>query len=75
METSLRVFRAHRDDWFDSLLCAEIESIEEFGYVWEDYKCTAQSGFIAVCEDLWYNGVCEEFKDEIYLNYKDIFKH
>ena len=75
MATSLRVLRAYRDDWFDSLLCSEIESIEEFNCVWEDYKCTAQSGFIAVCEDLWYNGWVEEFKDEIYLKYKDTFKH
>lgn len=72
---SQRVFRAHRDDWFDALLCAELEQIEEFNYVWEDYKCTAQSGFIAVCEDIWENGACEEWKDEIYLKYKDIFKH
>lgn len=75
MNTSLRVFRAHRDDWFDSLLCSEIESIEEFDYVWEDYKCTAQSGFIAACEDLWHNGWVEEYKDEVYSKYKDIFKH
>lgn len=75
MKMTPRVFKAMRDDWFDSLLCAEIEQIEEFSHVWKDYKCTAQSGFIAVCEDLWNNGFCEEFKDEIYLKYKDIFKH
>ena len=72
---SQRVFRAHRDDWFDALLCAEMKQIEEFDYVWEDYKCTAMSGFIAVCEDLWYNGVCEDFKDEIYMKYRDKFSH
>ena len=62
-----------RDAWFDNLLIRELVGTEEFFYVWQDYKCTCPQGFSDVVTDIWYNGVSEEFKDEFYAKYKDVF--
>lgn len=62
-----------RDAWFDNLLIRELVGTEEFFYVWQDYKCTTPQGFSDVVTDIWYHGVSEEFKDEFYAKYKDVF--
>lgn len=62
-----------RDAWFDNLLIRELVGTEEFFYVWQDYKCTCPQGFSDVVTDIWYHGVSEEFKDEFYAKYKDVF--
>lgn len=62
-----------RDKWFDNLSVRHLVSTEEFFYVWDDYKCTCTAGFALVCNDLWYNGVSEDFRDEFYLKYRDEF--